>query len=196
MPYLIENILLNEDALFEMANIWKEDTGLPYHLWIDSKGIERGNEHCGHPRLKIQVDNNLIPVDICDDPQIPDSVLEILGDEFIKKFAKVRKYIIAYKDILLAHYYRKISDKQAAEMLKTIGKASEAVQKLTDLFNRGNIEVIEFHWDDVECLFVIELKNNIGEILDTKYADDKKDLNQVLTRLKYLYGDDIKVKEV
>ena len=83
MPYLIENILLNEDALFEMANIWKEDTGLPYHLWIDSKGIERGNEHCGHPRLKIQVDNNLIPVDICDDPQIPDSVLEISSKDFI-----------------------------------------------------------------------------------------------------------------
>ena len=41
-----ELLILNEDALFEMANIKAKRTGLPYDLWIDSMGIDRGNEHC------------------------------------------------------------------------------------------------------------------------------------------------------
>lgn len=67
---------LNENLLMEMANISREDTKLPYEVWIDSSGVKRVNEHTFSPRIKIQVPGikEWIPITISDDPEIPDNV--------------------------------------------------------------------------------------------------------------------------
>lgn len=193
---MLENIHdLNEEYLFEMANIEKEDTGLPYNIWIDSLGKDRKGKH-NDPRIKIQIkEDNLLPIDVTDDPQVPEGVLKVLGDEFIKKFAKVKNYIKAYKEVFLAHYNKEISDAQATSLLKTIGKATSAIEKLHKILNRSTITTIKFHWDSYECLFVIELMNELGEILDTKYASDNSDLHEILNRYKIMLGKDLKIVE-
>lgn len=44
---------LNEDNLFEMANLPKYRTGLPVNMWVDGGGIDRPLRHSNY-RLKIQ----------------------------------------------------------------------------------------------------------------------------------------------
>lgn len=181
---LIENInTLNEDVLFEMANIKANRTGLKYDIWLDSLGVDRKNEH-SNPRIKIQVDNNLIPIEISNDPQIPDSVMKNLGKEFISNFPQVKKWVKAYKDILLAHYYKKIDDIQAGNLLSVIGRAASSIEKLNQLLDRSNIKYVEFYWDDTQTLYVIEAKNSLNEIIDTIYASDQFNLNKELSLLK------------
>lgn len=47
---------IDEDMLFEMANVWKADTGLPMNIWLDdSDRYKRG----GHwMRIKFQLDTS------------------------------------------------------------------------------------------------------------------------------------------
>lgn len=40
------------NELFEMANVSKKDTKLPYDIWIDSKGKNRNTKQ-NYPRLKV-----------------------------------------------------------------------------------------------------------------------------------------------
>lgn len=191
-----ELLILNEDALFEMANIKAKRTGLPYDLWIDSMGIDRGNEHCYHPRIKIRLEGStFIPIDISDDPKIPDSVLKVAGKDFINNLPTIKKYIKAYKDVLLAHYYKKIDDTQAGNLLSTIGRASEALDKLNKLLDRQRISKTLFHWDNLQYLYVIDLFNSSNELLDTIYASDSKRLNQELNNLKLIH-DNLEIIEV
>lgn len=189
-----ELLILNEDALFEMANIKAKRTGLPYDLWIDSMGIDRGNEHCYHPRIKIRLEGSIfIPIDISDDPKIPDSVLKVAGKDFIDNLPTIKKYIKAYRDVLLAHYYKKIDDTQAGNLLSTIGRASEALDNLNKLLDKQRISKAIFHWDDLQSLCVVDLFNSSNELLDTIYASDPKKLNQELNNLKLIYDNRFRI---
>lgn len=118
---LNENYLLEE----EMANISKEDTGLPYDLWVDSLGKDRKTPH-NEPRLKVEVNHQYIPVTISDSPEIPESVQKTLGADSFKDFTKIKKYIIAYRKILMAHYLRQLTDKQLLNLLRTALEAPQA----------------------------------------------------------------------
>ena len=40
------------NELFEMTNVSKKDTKLPYDIWIDSKGKNRNTKQ-NYPRLKV-----------------------------------------------------------------------------------------------------------------------------------------------
>ena len=122
---------LNEDLLFEQATIDKEDSKLPYTIWLDPAGKSRGNEHSGSPRIKITLPgtDEQVPITISEEPEVPKSVRKI-NNVKIPKFNEVREWIIAYRKILLAHYYRQINDDQATTLLKSIDKASEAEIKL------------------------------------------------------------------
>lgn len=101
--------LLFEQELYEMANVSKQDTKLPYDLWIDSEGKNRKSSH--HiPRLKVDVGDDRIPVSISDNPSI-------LVDKKIKKFSEVSKYIVKYKDILVKHWNKEITDREALNEL-------------------------------------------------------------------------------
>ena len=100
---------LREESLYEMANVSREDTNLPYDIWIDSKGKERNVPH-STPRVKVEVDGELIPVSISDNPQI-------LVDKKIIRFSRVARWIIKYKEVLISHWNKEISDRTALNRL-------------------------------------------------------------------------------
>lgn len=175
---------LNEELLLEMANLSHKRTGLPYDIWIDSEGVNRKNTHYG-PRIKIKVDDKFIPFEISDNPDIPDSVKKTGIVDFPYK-SKIRDYVIAYKKVLLAHYYKQIDDTTALNLLKTIKYAPEAEKQLelyTELW--PNLR-IEFNWDDSECLYIINVVSDNG-IIETVYAMDTLYLSKELTDLQLKY---------
>ena len=114
---LIEELeKLDEDYLFEMAQVSKDDTGLPYDLWIDGMGKDRNNTH-NTPRIKVRVKDKLIPMTIDkDNPDIPESVKK-MGTTTFKGISKIRKYIKEYYSVFMKHWNREITDKQALNML-------------------------------------------------------------------------------
>lgn len=178
-----------------MANIEKEDTGLPYNLWLDSIGKNRKNEHSGNPGLKINVNGNLIPIEISDNPEIPESVLKVSGKKFIKNLPIIKKYIKAYKEILLAHYNREITDNQVTSLLKNIGNAVKAKEELDKLKSKSTISKIKFYWDEEQLLFVIIMLNKLNKEIDVKYTSNKKILNNLLSNMKKL-NPNIVIEEV
>lgn len=101
---------INEDFLLEMAVVEPSDSGLPYELWLDPAGKERRNEHTNSPRLKVKVEGKYIPFIISDNPDIPDSVKK-QGYTTFPHIGEVKKYVIAYKKALLAHFFKEIKDK-------------------------------------------------------------------------------------
>lgn len=60
----------NKNHLNEMANVLKNQTGLPYDIWVDSSGSIRNVQH-SLPRLKVALDkSNRIPVSISKEPEV------------------------------------------------------------------------------------------------------------------------------
>ena len=107
----ILKLLLESDNkhIDEMANVSKQDTGLPYSIWIDSEGRDRVAPH-DIPRIKVDVNGDKIPVTISDTPKI-------LVNKDIPRFTQVASWIIKYKQVLLKHWDKELSDKQALNML-------------------------------------------------------------------------------
>ena len=175
---------LNENLLLEMANLSHTRTGLPYDIWIDSEGSDRKNTHSG-PRIKVKVDGVFIPFEISDNPDIPDSIKKNGITDFPHK-NNIREYVIAYRKILLAHYYKKIDDLDALSLLKTLKQASEAQTKLSDMIDeRPNLR-IEYKWDNEECLYKIDVVSDI-ETIKTSYAMDNFYLFKELSELQKEY---------
>lgn len=92
-----------------MANVSKDDTGLPYDIWIDSEGKLRKVGH-NSPRIKVDVDGDRIPVSISQNPMI-------LVDKKIPKFNLIKNYVIKYFDVLIKHWNKELTDKQALNLL-------------------------------------------------------------------------------
>lgn len=107
---------LDEEMLFEMANISPKDSGVRYPMWVDSVGEDRDNKH-SLPRLKVQYKGQKIPVLISDDPQILRNVQDVLGFSSFKDFNQVKSFIKQNKELLLKHWKGKVTDK---ELLNTL----------------------------------------------------------------------------
>ena len=97
------------NELFEMANVSKKDTKLPYDLWIDSEG-KNGNTKQNYPRLIVDYNGDRIPVSISDDPKI-------LVKKEIPKFPKIKFWIRKYSKVLLQHWNKEITDREALNRL-------------------------------------------------------------------------------
>ena len=72
--------VLNENIFFEMASLYREDTGLKFTLWIDDAGKRRKIKH-NEPRLKVEDpddSDNFVSISISMNP-------EVLAGEFKKK---------------------------------------------------------------------------------------------------------------
>lgn len=126
------NEMLNNDleaSAYEMANVSKEDTGLPYDFWIDSKGEGRTSHG---PRIKVRLQGQDVPVTISDEPDIPESVRKTGVTDF-PHLAEIKKYVRAYKDVLLAHYKHLISDRQALNLLSTLDQSKIQIVKLNEM---------------------------------------------------------------
>ena len=102
--------ILDEDLLFEMANVSTKDTKLPYELWIDSyvSDIEAKNI----PRIKVNVDGDLIPVSISDNPKVL-----VSGKDNFRGKSEIIKYIKKYLDVFIKHWNKELTDKEALNLL-------------------------------------------------------------------------------
>lgn len=89
----------------EMAIVSKKDTKLPYDIWIDSEGKNRKTKQ-NYPQLIIDCNGNRIPVSISENP-------EILVKKKISGFPKINSWIKKYLAVLLQHWNRKITDREA-----------------------------------------------------------------------------------
>ena len=97
------------------ANLFKFKTGLPYDLWIDNSGAERQVQH-NKPRLKVNVNGNLIPVSIEKNPKILVDKKKI--PKFNQaKFNKVVSWIKVKRPVLMQHWNKEISDNKAVNLL-------------------------------------------------------------------------------
>ena len=98
-----------DNELFEMANVSKKDTKLPYDIWIDSEGKNRNTkQNC--PQLKVDCNGDRIPVSISENP-------DILVKKRIPEFPKVKSWIKKYLAVLLQHWNKEITDKEALNQL-------------------------------------------------------------------------------
>ena len=97
------------NELFEMANVSKKDTKLPYVIWIDSEG-KNGNTKQNYPRLIVDCNGDRIPVSISEDPKI-------LVKKKISEFPKIKAWIKKYSIVLLQHWNKEITDKEALNQL-------------------------------------------------------------------------------
>lgn len=122
--------------LYEMAKVNKQDTKLPYDLWIDSIGKDRKNTHY-LPRIKVEVNNKQIPVLIDEhNPDIPDSVKK-KGIETFKDIQKIKEYIKVYYDVFMKHWNREISDREALNQLNSLEARIQNISLNTKTFKSG-----------------------------------------------------------
>lgn len=96
-------------SYFEMTNLRRQESGLPYDIWLDSSGHLRKTRH-SHFRIKVSVDNMLIPVVI-------KSMEEIKPLKPFKGSAKIISWIRDNYEILFSHWNGELSDIQALSML-------------------------------------------------------------------------------
>lgn len=176
---------INEELLMEMANIKSTVSGLPYDIWLDPHGKDRNNTH-NSPRVKVVVGDEMIPIELTDEPDVPDSVKKLGKGEFRHK-ALVLRYIKAYRKIMLAHYDLQINDTQALNLIGTLRQAPEAELRLADMIDlRPNIRV-EFEWDEQEFLYEVQVVTD-KEVLATSYALDNTELFSQVTKFQHEYS--------
>lgn len=168
---------IDESILLEMASVDKRDSKLPYVVWIDTAGVDRGNEHTFSPRVKVRVPgvSGDIPITISENPEIPKSVLKNNPTIRIPKFSEVKEWIIAYRKILLAHYFKKITDKQALSLLLSTDKAEESELKLGEYLNDTPHGKIEWYYNAADGIYEAKVIDDDGNIVVksvelTKYA--------------------------
>ena len=104
-----------------------------------------------------------------------------------KNKALIQKYIKAYKEILLAHYNKQISDKQALSLLGTFKTADDAKLSLADIVDITPNVIIEYSYDSVNYLWCIEVYSN-SNLVSTSYELSEKDLFAKLNELKGKYN--------
>ncbi len=109
---------LDEDYLIEMAVVSKEDSELPYDIWLDKAGHQRNVPH-NKPRIKVRVNNDLIPVLISDNPDVPENVKKNNSNWNFKGLNNVKKFILKYKDVLIQYWENQLTDKQVLNALGT-----------------------------------------------------------------------------
>ena len=98
-----------KNTCFEMANLRKQETGLPYDIWLDSAGATRSVPH-NAMRIKVGVDGDLIPVIIT-------SRSNIRTLKSFQKSHEIETWISENYDTLLKHWNGELSDRQALILL-------------------------------------------------------------------------------
>ena len=90
------------------AHAEKEDTGLEYDILIDSLGNRKRWSGC--PRVGVIVENVVVPVSISSDPTV-------LSGKGFPGFAPIHKWVLKYKDPLLAHWNGEMTDREILNMV-------------------------------------------------------------------------------
>ena len=98
-----------KQTYFEMTNLRKQESGLPYDIWLDSAGCKRNIPH-NVMMIKVSIDNELIPVIIASQRDIRP-----------QKHFKIENEIISWASdncyTLFKHWNSELSDRQALNIL-------------------------------------------------------------------------------
>lgn len=104
-----------QDMLFEMANVYPEDSGLPFTVWISSQGEDQLQHG---PRVKVAEGRR--PVFIAS-VSVEPPVQIVAGHLTDKQLGLVAEWIDLNRDTILKHWRNEISSKTALNLLKPIG---------------------------------------------------------------------------
>lgn len=96
-------------TFFEMANLGKQESGLPYDLWLDSAGCTR-NTHHKVMRIKVGVGDELITVVIS-------SKRDIRPLRPFRMENEIVSWVVHNYDTLFKHWNGELSDRQALNLL-------------------------------------------------------------------------------
>ncbi len=96
-----------------------EFTRLPYDLYIDSYKYYKYYNH--KPWLYVKVNNNFIPITISDNPSIVNANKNVLNKD---EFEKIRKFIIANKNLLLKYADDLLDDSIFFDSLQKVNESS------------------------------------------------------------------------
>lgn len=98
-----------EHTCFEMVNLRKQESGLPYDIWLDSAGCKRNTLH-NEMRIKVSIDNELIPVIIA-------SQRDIRPQKHFNRENEIISWTYDNYYTLFKHWNGKLSDRQALNIL-------------------------------------------------------------------------------
>lgn len=104
------------EPMFEMAKLSRQDSNLPYEIWLDSAGKTRNVSH-NKLRVKIGVDNKLIPVSISTTPEV---LIDISKYGKVKHLNTMLKFLSTHSDILLNHWNGKYTYRQVLNIFYDI----------------------------------------------------------------------------
>ena len=94
---------------FEMANLRKQESGLPYDIWLDSSGCTRNTQHTVM-RIKVGAGDELIPV-------VLSSKRDIRPLRPFRMKNEIVSWIFDNYDTLFKHWNGELSDRQALNLL-------------------------------------------------------------------------------
>lgn len=98
-----------KQTCFEMANLRKHESGLPYDIWLDSAGCKRNTPH-NVMRINVSIDNELIPVIIA-------SQRDIRPQKHFKRENEIISWTSNNYDTLFKHWNSELSDRQVLNIL-------------------------------------------------------------------------------
>lgn len=98
-----------KQTCFEMASLRKQESGLPYDIWLDSAGYKRNTPH-NVMRIKVSIDNEFIPIIIA-------SQRDIIPQKHFKRENEIILWASNNYYTLFMHWNGKLSDRQALNLL-------------------------------------------------------------------------------
>ena len=98
-----------KQTCFEMANLRKQESGLPYDIWLYSAGYKRNIPH-SVMRIKVCIDDEFIPTIIA-------SQRDIRPQKHFKRENEIILWASNNYDTLFMHWNGKLSDRQALNKL-------------------------------------------------------------------------------
>ena len=98
-----------KQTCFEMANLRKQESGLPYDIWLDSAGYKRNTPH-NVVRINVSIDDELIPVIIA-------SQRDIRPQKHFKRENEIISWASDNYYTLFKHWNNELSDRQALNIL-------------------------------------------------------------------------------
>ena len=98
-----------KQACFEMANLRKQESGLPYDIWLDSAGYKQNIPH-SVMRIKVRIDDEFIPIIIA-------SQRDIRPLRHFKGENEIISWTSNNYDTLFRHWNGELSDRQALNIL-------------------------------------------------------------------------------
>lgn len=98
-----------KQTCFEMANLRKQESWLPYDIWLDSAGYKRNTPH-NVMMINVSIDNEFIPVIIA-------SQRDIRPQKHFKRENEIILWASDNYNTLFKHWNCELSDRQALNIL-------------------------------------------------------------------------------